>query len=143
MAHSDDPSAARNGGVLGWLNWGVTPMDFLSSVWSLGLDSLSNIIETEYGFHLVVVDSVRSSEFAEYDDDSYEYSALKSSLVSVRDLLKDASFAYDRETIDSRVVFFQNQIDSLVSLILLEKDSLALTGQTFNLHRFLSSLSFF
>ncbi len=141
VAHSDDPSAARNGGVLGWLSWGVTPMAFQSSVWSLGLDSLSNIIETEYGFHLVVVDSIRSSEFAEYDDDSYEYSALKSSLVSVRDLLKDASFAYDRETIDSRVVFFQNQIDSLVSLILLEKDSLALTGQTFNLHRFLSSLS--
>ena len=86
------------------------------------------------------MDSLRSSEFAEYDNDSYEYSALKSSLVSVRDLLKEASFAYDRETLDSRVVFFSNQIDSLVSLILLEKNTLVSLGQTFNLYRFLSSL---
>ena len=41
--YSDDPSAPRNGGVLGWLQWGVTPMPFQSSVWSLGVDSLSNI----------------------------------------------------------------------------------------------------
>ena len=137
---SDDPSAPRNGGVLGWLQWGVTPMPFQSSVWSLGVDSLSNIIETEYGYHLVVVDSVRSSEFAEYDDDSFEYSALKSSLVSVRDLLKEASFAYDRETLEGRVVFFENQIDSLVDLVLFEKESLSSLGQTFNLYSFLNSL---
>ena len=139
-AYSDDPSAPRNDGVLGWLQWGVTPMSFQSPVWGLGVDSLSNVIETDYGFHLVLVDSLRSSEFAVYDQDSYEYSALKSSLVSVRDLLKDASFAYDRETFDSRVVFFSNQVDSLLSLILLEKNALASLGQTFNLYRFLSSL---
>ena len=97
--YSDDPSAARNGGVLGWLQWGVTPMSFQSSVWSLGIGETSGIIDTEYGFHLVVVDSVRSSEFASYDKDSYEYTVKRSSLVSVRDLLKDASFAYDRETL--------------------------------------------
>jgi len=86
------------------------------------------------------VDSVRSSEFAEYDDDSFEYSALKSSLVSVRDLLKEASFGYDRETLEGRVVFFENQIDSLVGLVLFEKESLSSLGQTFNLYSFLNSL---
>lgn len=138
--HSDDPSAHRNGGVLGWLQWGVTPMAFQSSVWSLEVDSLSKIIETEYGYHFVLVDSTRSSEFSVYDNDSFEYSALKSSLVSVRDLLKEASFAYDRETIENRVVFFENQIDSLLELILLEKNSISSLGQTFNLYRFLSTL---
>ena len=97
--HSDDPSASRNEGVLGWLQWGVTPMNFQSSVWSLGLGETSNVIETEYGFHLVVVDSTRSSEFSSYDEDSYEYAVQRSSLVSVRDLLKDASLAYDREVL--------------------------------------------
>ena len=39
--YSDDPSAARNGGVLGWLQWGVTPMSFQSSVWSLDIGETS------------------------------------------------------------------------------------------------------
>ena len=138
--YSDDPSAARNGGVLGWLQWGVTPMSFQSSVWSLDIGETSGIIDTEYGFHLVVVDSVRSSEFASYDKDSYEYAVKRSSLVSVRDLLKDASFAYDRETLDERVVFFDEQINSLFEKILESKKQLSGTGQSFYLVDFLKSL---
>ena len=138
--YSDDPSAARNGGVLGWLQWGVTPMSFQSSVWSLDIGETSGIIDTEYGFHLVVVDSVRSSEFASYDKDSYEYTVKRSSLVSVRDLLKDASFAYDRETLDERVVFFDEQINSLFEKSLESKKQLSGTGQSFYLVDFLKSL---
>ena len=138
--HSNDPGSSKKGGVLGWLQWGNTPMAFQSSVWGLPLGSLSNIIETDYGFHLVVVDSLRPSEFAEYDKDSYEYSALRSSLVSVRDLLKESSMAYDREVVGDRVVLYFDQLDSLFSLISFEKKSLLSTGQTFNLFRFLENL---
>ena len=90
-------------------------------VWSLSPGEVSNIIETDYGFHLVAVDSVRSSEFAEYDTSSYEYAALRSSLVSVRDLLKDASFAYDREVLDERVLFYWSEVEALFFLIRDEK----------------------
>ncbi len=138
--HSHDPGAKRNGGVLGWLQWGVTPMPFQSMVWSLSPGEVSNIIETDYGFHLVAVDSVRSSEFAEYDTSSYEYAALRSSLVSVRDLLKDASFAYDREVLDERVLFYWSEVEALFFLIRDEKEALSLSGQTFSLSRFVSSL---
>ena len=89
---------------------------------------------------MVVVDSVRSSEFASYDKDSYEYAVKRSSLVSVRDLLKDASFAYDRETLGERVVFFDEQISSLFEKILESKKQLSSTGQSFYLVDFLKSL---
>ena len=138
--YSNDPSAKKNSGVLGWLQWGVTPMSFQSMVWSLSPGDVSSVIETDYGFHLVVVDSLRSSEFFEYDEDSYEYAALRSSLVSVRDLLKDASLAYDQEVLGERVFFYLSEVDLLFDLIHSEKETLLSSGKTFNLGGFLSSL---
>ena len=138
--YSDDPSASRNEGVLGWLQWGVTPMNFQSSVWSLDLGKTSNVIETEYGFHLVVVDSIRSSEFSSYDADSYEYAVQRSSLVSVRDLLKDASLAYDREVLSERVVIYEKQINVLFEHMLESKKELSSLGQSFEFTSFIKNL---
>ena len=138
--YSDDPSASKNEGVLGWLQWGVTPMNFQASVWSLNVGETSNVIETEYGFHLVVVDSVRSSEFASYDKDSYEYAVKRSSLVSVRDLLKDASLAYDTETLDERVIIYEKSINILFEKMVQSKNELSSLGQSFNLVDFLKNI---
>ena len=138
--YSDDPSAPRNEGVLGWLQWGVTPMNFQSSVWSLNLGEISDVIETEYGFHLVVVDSVRSSEFSIYDSDSYEYAVQRSSLVSVRDLLKDASFAYDREILSERVITYEKQVDILFNQMLESKKELLSLGKSFDFTDFIKNL---
>ena len=138
--HSDDPSASRNGGVLGWIQWGVTPMSFQSSVWSLGLGETSKIIETEYGFHLVVVDSIRSSEFSSYDADSYEYAVQRSSLVSIRDLLKDASLAYDREVLAERVVIYEQPINVLFENMQKSKKELLGLGQSFDFTDFIKNL---
>ena len=138
--HSNDPGVSQNSGSLGWLQWGVTPMPFQRAVWSLGLGGLSDVIETDYGFHLVVVDSLRSSEFSVYDSDSYDYAAFRSSIVSVRDLLKDASFAYDREVLDERVVFYSSEVRLFFDLIESEREALSSSGQKLNLFRFISSL---
>ena len=138
--YSDDPSAPRNEGVLGWLQWGVTPMNFQSSVWSLNLGEVSDVIETEYGFHLVVVDSIRSSEFSIYDSDSYEYAVQRSSLVSVRDLLKDASFAYDREVLSERVITYEKQVDILFNQMLESKKELLSLGKSFDFTDFIKNL---
>ena len=139
--YSDDPSAPRNEGVLGWLQWGATPMNFQSSVWSLNLGEVSDVIETEYGFHLVVVDSIRSSEFSIYDSDSYEYAVQRSSLVSVRDLLKDASLAYDREVLSERVIMYEKQVDILFNQIQESKKELLSLGQSFNFSDFIRNLN--
>ena len=138
--YSDDPAAKSNGGVLGWLQWGVTPMSFQEPVWSLGVGDVSNIIETDYGFHLVVVDSTRSSEFAAYDSSSYGFAALRSSLVSVRDLLGAASLSYDAEIIEERVLFYDSELLFLFDLIQTEKKALSVSGQRFNFFQFISSL---
>ena len=138
--YSDDPAAKSNGGVLGWLQWGVTPMSFQEPVWSLGVGDVSNIIETDYGFHLVVVDSTRSSEFAAYDSSSYGFAAFRSSLVSVRDLLGAASLSYDAEIIEARVLFYDSELLFLFDLIQTEKKALSVSGQRFNFFQFISSL---
>ena len=138
--YSDDPSAPRNEGVLGWLQWGDTPMNFQSSVWSLNLGEVSDVIETEYGFHLVVVDSIRSSEFSIYDSDSYEYAVQRSSLVSVRDLLKDASFAYDKEILSERVITYEKQVDILFNQMLESKKELLSLGKSFDFTDFIKNL---
>ena len=137
--YSDDPSAPRNEGVLGWLQWGVTPMNFQSSVWSLNLGEVSDVIETEYGFHLVVVDSIRSSEFSIYDSDSYDYAVQRSSLVSVRDLLKDASFAYDREILSERVITHEKQVDIFFNQMLESKKELLSLGKSFDFTDFIKN----
>ena len=108
-------------------------MPFQRAAWSLDLGGLSDIIETDYGFHLVVVDSLRSSEFSVYDSESYDYAALRSSIVSVRALLKDASFAYDRKVLDGRVVFYYPEIRLFFDLIESERVALSSSGQKFNL----------
>ena len=138
--HSNDPSASRNGGVLGWIQWGVTPMNFQSSVWSLDVGETSSVIETEYGFHLVVVDSIRSSEFSSYDSDSYEYAVQRSSLVSVRDLLKDASLAYDREVLSERVVIHEKEINVFFDNMLESKEEFSSLGQSFDFTDFIKNL---
>jgi len=138
--YSDDPAAKSNGGVLGWLQWGVTPMSFQEPVWSLGVGDVSNIIETDYGFHLVVVDSTRSSEFAAYDSSSYGFAAFRSSLVSVKDLLGAASLSYDAEIIEERVLFYDSELLFLFDLIQTEKKALSVSGQRFNFFQFISSL---
>ena len=128
---------------MGWLQWGVTPMSFQPSVWSLNLGETSSIIETEYGFHLVVVDSIRSSEFSIYDPDSYEYAAQRSSLISVRDLLKDASLAYDREVLSERVAIHEKQINVLFEQMLESKKELLSLSQGFDFADFIKNLDFY
>lgn len=52
-AHSDCPSGKQGGGSLGWFGRGMMVPEFDEVVFSMNVGALSDIIETQFGFHLI------------------------------------------------------------------------------------------
>ena len=137
---SDDPSVKKNGGRLGWLMWGRTPMSFQSSVWSSDTGVVTSAIETQYGYHLAVVEEERLSEFSFYDESSYNYEAIRRSLVLVRDKLRGASELFEKNVFfNGDIKLFGGSFELLYDSLLLYRSEL-LDGERFVLVDFLSSL---
>ncbi len=53
--YSEDASA-ESGGDLGWITKGQTDPDFETAAWSLKPGSVSGIIQSKFGFHLIFVE---------------------------------------------------------------------------------------
>jgi peptidyl-prolyl cis-trans isomerase SurA len=50
---SDDPGSAKNGGSLGWMKRGSLVPEFEAAAYALEKDSVSGIVETEFGLHII------------------------------------------------------------------------------------------
>lgn len=64
---SDDPSAS-NGGDLGWFKQGVMTASFDQVVFSMDKGDVSDIVETEFGFHLIQLDDVRAAKTTAFSE---------------------------------------------------------------------------
>lgn len=53
LLYSDDPGSANNGGELGWVQRGIFVPDFEAVAFRLKIDEISEVVETEYGFHII------------------------------------------------------------------------------------------
>jgi peptidyl-prolyl cis-trans isomerase D len=53
--HSEDPGSASNGGNLDWIVRGQTVKPFEDAAFSAQPNTLSNVIETQYGYHIIQV----------------------------------------------------------------------------------------
>ena len=51
--YSEDPGSAANGGRLGWMERGQLVPEFEGAAYQLKAGELSNIVETQYGLHLI------------------------------------------------------------------------------------------
>lgn len=51
--YSDDPGSAKNQGELGWVKRGNLVPEFEAAAYNLEKDQISNIVQTEYGFHII------------------------------------------------------------------------------------------
>ncbi|WP_236970959.1 peptidylprolyl isomerase [Membranihabitans marinus] len=51
--YSDDPGSARLGGDLGWQTRGQFVPEFEAAAFNLDIDEMSDIVETDFGFHLI------------------------------------------------------------------------------------------
>lgn len=65
--YSNDPASARRGGDLGYYGRGSFEPAFENYVWSAPIGQLSDIIETKYGFHLIIVTDRHLTEVDRYE----------------------------------------------------------------------------
>ena len=62
--YSQDPGSAAAGGDLGWFRRGDMTGDFENAAFGLFEGGISDVVETEFGFHIIQVERVRSQERA-------------------------------------------------------------------------------
>ena len=53
--NSQDPGSAQKGGDLGWVSRGQMVKNFEDAVFALKPNEISNVVTTEYGFHIIQV----------------------------------------------------------------------------------------
>ena len=65
-AHSDCPSGRQAGGSLGWFSRGMMVKEFDDAVFSLPIGGLSNVVETQFGFHLIYKNDAEPEAIPEF-----------------------------------------------------------------------------
>ncbi len=66
--NSDDPGSAPKGGDLGWVTKGQMVPNFEATAFSLKKGEISNVIKTEYGFHIVQVTEREEARVKPFDE---------------------------------------------------------------------------
>jgi peptidyl-prolyl cis-trans isomerase D len=61
---SDDPGSAMRGGDLGFFGRGVMVKSFEDKIFSMQLDEISDIVETDFGFHVIKLTAVKEGKQA-------------------------------------------------------------------------------
>lgn len=75
-AHSDCPSGKQAGGSLGWFSRGMMVKEFDEAAFTLPVGGLSDIIETQFGYHLILkndVEAATTPEYAEVADQVHDF----------------------------------------------------------------------
>jgi len=65
---SDDPGSADNGGDLGWVERGVMVAPFETAAFALGKGEISELVRTDFGFHIIQVTDTRGGSDAGFED---------------------------------------------------------------------------
>ena len=53
VLYSEDPASAKQGGELGFMMKGQLEKEYADAAWALNKNSVSRIVETKYGFHII------------------------------------------------------------------------------------------
>ena len=106
---SEDPGVGQNKGALGWLSIGKTVPEFQSAVFNLCLGCV-DVVETEFGFHVIQVDSIRSSMYNSLDKEEYDDYVFRFSSAYIEGSLKDLAAEHDSLLVKSAGIFFNDMV---------------------------------
>ena len=115
--YSSDPSVGVNGGDLGWVQIGKTVPIFQNALFSL-CNGCVEVVETDFGVHVVSVDSSRSSSYNEMDDNLYNDYVFRFASAYIKESLKDVAAEHDTLLIkDANISFNRAALEELVLLL--------------------------
>ncbi|MFH1282670.1 MAG: peptidylprolyl isomerase [bacterium] len=66
--YSDDTQSAKRGGLLGPFIKGMMVPEFDEAAFKLNVGEVSDIVETEFGYHIIKVEEKRAAQKLRYDD---------------------------------------------------------------------------
>lgn len=66
--NSDDPGSKANGGDLSWVSRGQTVPAFETAAFALKAGEMSDVVETQFGFHIIKLAELRPSEVMPYEE---------------------------------------------------------------------------
>lgn len=110
-SNSDDPGSAENGGSLGEFERGVMVAEFDEAVFNLEEGQLSDLVKTEFGFHIIRLDGIVESTAAPFEEvrDQLE--------MELRQQLALESYVDQRETLSAEAFENPNNLDSAADLL--------------------------
>ncbi len=73
-ANSDDPGSAANGGSLGQVERGDMVKEFDSATFAANVGAISDPVKTQFGYHIIQVESVNATAAKSLDDMRFELS---------------------------------------------------------------------
>ena len=71
--HSEDPGSAANGGDLDWVALGEMVKPFEKALFALEKGALSDVVETQFGYHLIKLVDIRSEPVVPIGVKRYEF----------------------------------------------------------------------
>jgi peptidyl-prolyl cis-trans isomerase D len=71
--YSQDSGSASQGGDLGWVSSGEMVKPFEQALFEMKKGSVSDVVETQFGYHLIELDDIRSEAITPYDVKRYEF----------------------------------------------------------------------
>src|SRR5206468_1523078 len=66
--YSEDPGSKDKGGDLGWIRQGQTVPEFEKEAFSLAPDQISDLVRTQYGFHIIKVLDKQTAHTKPFDE---------------------------------------------------------------------------
>jgi peptidyl-prolyl cis-trans isomerase D len=66
--NSEDPGSAEKGGEYGWMTRGQTVPNFEKTAFSLKPGEISNVIDTEYGYHIIQVEERQDAHTQSFEE---------------------------------------------------------------------------
>jgi len=122
LRYSGDPGVSENDGTLGWVSLGQTVPAFQDGVFGLCVGCLG-VVETEFGFHVVQVDSMRQSKYALLDQNLYDDYAFRFATAYITEPLKDLAAQHDSLLVSQHGVKLNDEaLLEIVGLIKLEHE---------------------